>query len=111
MREPIRDTGRLEHILEAIRNVESFTEGLTKEALEKDVLHLHAVTYNIQVIGEAVYKLSTEFKASHPSVQWSLIEKMRHILVHDYYRIDPDILWDIIQKDLPVLKEHIETMI
>jgi uncharacterized protein with HEPN domain len=110
MREPVRDAGRLDHIQDAIHNVETFTAGLTKEELEKDVLHLHAVIFNIQVIGEAVYKLSPEFKVSHPSTPWPLIEKMRHILVHDYYRIDPDILWDIIQNDLPVLKEQIEAI-
>lgn len=109
MREPVRDTGRLRHILEAINYVETFTEGLTYDDLLSDALHLHAVVHNVQVIGEAVYKLSLEFKATHPDTPWAIIEKMRHVLVHDYYQIDYDILWDVIKKDLPVLKVQIES--
>ena len=107
MREPVRDSGRLQHILQAIGYIEDFTEGLTYDELLGDVLHLHAVVHNVQVIGEAVYKLSPEFKSSHPETQWAVIEKMRHVLVHDYYQIDFDILWDVIQQDIPVLKSQI----
>lgn len=108
MREPVRDAGRLEHILEAIHYVETFAEGLTYDDLLSDALHLHAVVHNIQVIGEAVYKLSPEFKSTHPDTPWPIIEKMRHVLVHDYYQIDFDILWDVIKKDLPTLKSQVE---
>jgi len=55
MREPVRDNGRLEHILEAIHYVEAFTKGFTYDDLLADALHLHAVVHNVQVIGEAVY--------------------------------------------------------
>ena len=108
MREPVRDAGRLKHILEAIHYVETFTEDLTYNDLLSDALHLHAVVHNIQVIGEAVYKLSPEFKSTHPDTPWAIIEKMRHVLVHDYYQIDFDILWDVIKKDLPALKSQVE---
>ena len=108
MREPVRDNGRLEHILEAIHYVEAFTKGFTYDDLLADALHLHAVVHNVQVIWEAVYKLSPEFKSAHPATSWVVIEKMRHVLVHDYYQIDFDILWDVINKDLPVLKAQVE---
>ncbi|MBO7437921.1 MAG: DUF86 domain-containing protein [Bacteroidaceae bacterium] len=107
MREPVRDKGRLEHILDAIGNVEQFTDGYDYDSLLADKLHLHATVHNVQVIGEAVYKLSLEFKESHPDTPWPLIEKMRHILVHDYYQISFEILWDIIKKDIPELKKQI----
>ncbi len=109
MREPVRDKGRLEHILQAINYVESFTEGLTHDDLLGNALHLHAVVHNVQVIGEAVYKLSPEFKSTHSDTPWAIIEKMRHVLVHDYYQIDFDILWDVIKNDLPSLKLQIES--
>ncbi len=108
MREPARDRGRLEHILEAIGYVEEFTEGFDFNSLVANHLHLHATTHNIQIIGEAAYKLSSEFKDSHPETPWAIIEKMRHILVHDYYQIDFEIMWEIIQNDIPVLKQQIE---
>ena len=64
--------------------------------------------FNVQIVGEAVYKLSLDFKEGHPDTAWNMIEKMRHILVHDYYRINLDILWDVIKNDLPSLKSRIE---
>ncbi|MBQ7517156.1 MAG: DUF86 domain-containing protein [Bacteroidales bacterium] len=108
MREPVRDRGRLEHILAAINYVEAFSQGLSFDALTHDALHLHAVVHNVQVIGEAVYKLSSEFKSAHPQTPWAIIEKMRHVLVHDYYQIDLEILWDIIKNDLPSLKSQVQ---
>ena len=107
MREPERDLSRLEHILEAIGCVENYVDGISKEQLEKDKLHLHAVIYNVQIIGEAVYKLSKEFKDIHTEIQWRAIEKMRHILVHDYFSINFEILWVVITIDLPELKMQV----
>lgn len=65
MREPIRDKGRLEHMLEAIDNVHEFTKDITFEGLAGNKMLRHAVTHNIQIIGEAAYKLTSEFCASH----------------------------------------------
>ncbi len=107
MREQTRDNDRLKHVLEAIGNVESYTEGLDLPMLSTDKLRLHACVYNVQVIGEAIYKLTKEFKDSHNATPWRMIEKMRHILVHDYYQINLDILWQVITDDLPILKEQI----
>lgn len=108
MKEPVRDKGRLEHILSAIDKVQSFTRELSKEELVGDPLHLHATVYNVQIIGEATYRLTDQFKADHPETPWALIEKMRHILVHDYYQINNDVLWLVIKEDIPPLKEQIQ---
>lgn len=111
MREPIRDKSRLTHILQAISKVEEYTKGMTKQQLLEDSLHLHATAYNIQIIGEAVYKLTNEYKESHPETPWRIIEKMRHILVHDYFAVDVEIMWLVIEDDIPVLKQQIEKYI
>ena len=87
MREPERDQSRLEDILSAINCVEEYTKNLTEAQLKEDRLRLHATIYNVQIIGEAIYKLTKEFKQEHPDTPWHLIEKMRQILVHDYFRI------------------------
>ena len=107
MREPERDLSRLEDILSAIDNVEEYTKDLSETQLKEDKLCLHATTYNVQIIGEAIYKLTKEFKQNHPDTPWHLIEKMRHILVHDYFRINFEILWTVIKEDIPLLKEQV----
>ena len=111
MRETAKDKGRLQHILSSIERVQEFTKGMSKEELVNDTLHLHATVYNVQIVGEAVYKLTKEFKGSHTETPWRMIEKMRHILVHDYYQINLDILWIVINEDLPVLEEQIKKYI
>lgn len=108
MREKIKDKIRLEHILQAIAKIEEYTNGKTKQQLLDSSLHLHATAYNIQIIGEAIYKLTSEFKDSHPATPWRVIEKMRHILVHDYFAVDVEILWLVIKDDLPILKSQVE---
>lgn len=107
MREPIRDKARLEHILEAIERVEEFTNGILRPAFDADKMRIYATAYNIQIIGEASYKLSKEFKHSHEETPWRLIEKMRHIIVHDYFAVDLDFVWLVITEDLAPLKEQI----
>ena len=107
MREPIRDRGRLEHILSAITNIDEYVSGLSKQEFFADKLRMHATVYNVQVIGEASYKLSKDFKSAHPETPWAMIEKMRHILVHDYYQVNNEILWVVINDDIPPLKHNI----
>ena len=108
MREPEKDISRLEHILSAIECIEDYTQGISEGQLKEDKLRLHATTYNVQIIGEAVYKLTANFKQQHSKTPWTAIEKMRHILVHDYFKINFDVLWDVITKDIPLLKSQVK---
>ncbi len=107
MREQVKDSGRLEHILSAIAKVQEYTQGVDYEQLINDSMRLHATVYNIQIIGEAAYKITNEFKDAHPDTPWRVIEKMRHILVHDYFAVDHEVVWEVITDDIPVLKEQI----
>lgn len=91
----------------AIGKIEEYTNGVTFDQLTADSMRMHATIYNIQIIGEATYKLTKEFKVAHPEVPWTLMEKMRHVLVHDYYRILPEALWDVVTSDIPTLKPMI----
>lgn len=111
MREPLRDIERLRHILEAIHNIEIASEGITKEELNTNFILRHGLTWNVMVMGEAANKLTKEFCASHPNTPWRNIAGMRHVLVHDYYQIDIDELWDVIKEDIVVLKPQIENYI
>ena len=62
---------------------------------------------SIEIIGEAAYKLTRSFCREHAETPWEFIAKMRHVLVHDYYQIDPDAVWKVIQEDLPQLREQV----
>ena len=109
MRETVKDRTRLMHILNAIQKVEDYVNGKTKQQLLESSLHLHATAYNFQIIGEAIYKLTKEFTDSHPETPWRVIEKMRPILAHDYFAVDVEIMWLVINDDLPILKRQIES--
>lgn len=111
MREVIRDSGRLEHILIAIGNVQKFLEGKTFEDLCHDKILFYAVVKNIEIVGEAANNLTKEMQVQHPEVQWKDVISMRHVLVHDYYSIDARTAWQTAQENLPQLKEQIEKIL
>ena len=69
------------------------------------------VIYHLQIVGEAAYGLSQQFKAGHPQIPWEQIIGMRHVLVHGYFEIDLDIVWAVIEKDLPALKDAVEAIL
>lgn len=107
MRENVRDRDRLEHIVEAITNILDFADGKTKEELEADKLRYYGIVKNIEIIGEAAYKLTHAFCREHPETPWEFIMKMRHVLVHDYYQISSKEVWNVIKEDLKPLREQV----
>ena len=92
----------------AINKVFEFTEGVKKEDFKKDSVLYFAVVKNIEIIGEASYMLSSEFKESHPDTDWKSIVGMRHFLVHGYYHVNANEVWNVIVQDLHPLKEKID---
>ena len=108
MREVIRDKERLQHILDSIDRIQNRVPTLDLESLTQDVLIYYGVVKSIEIIGEAVYKLTHDFKNAHPQTAWEDIEGMRHVLVHDYYNILPERVLHDIENDLPPLKAQIE---
>ena len=107
MREPIRDKGRLEHMAAAIDRVLEFMTDKSFDDLPKDKIEYYGIVKNIEIVGEAAYKLSPQFKEAHASTPWSVIEKMRHVLVHDYYKIDENEVKYVIEDDLRPLRNQI----
>ena len=110
MREQIRDKGRLEHILESIDYIVDFTQGVSFEDFKTDMKLRFAIIKNIEIIGEASYMLSNEFREQHSEIPWRKIINSRHILVHGYYQIKLEIIWEIVQKDLLTLREQIQAL-
>ena len=111
MREPINDITRLRHMLEAIDNINEFKQDITFESFCNNKLLKYAIFYNVAVIGEAAYKLSKDFLHNHSNVPWRDIINMRHVIIHGYYTIDDEILWETITYDIPLLKATIMKII
>ena len=111
MRERPKDKHRLLHILEAIDNIFEFTRGINFEVYKNNKVLRFAVIKNLEIIGEAAYLLTTDFKEGHLETDWDTIVYMRHILVHGYYQINDEIIWATIQSDLQPLKLNIESYI
>ena len=110
MIEKVRDKERLEHIIDAIGNVFEFTKNITFEEFMAKKMLKFAVIQNIEIIGEAGYELTNEFRKKHKDVEWDVIVKMRHVLGHDDYQIEDEFAWFVIENDLHPLKEKIRNI-
>lgn len=101
------DFGRLQDMIEAINKIESHV-GQDRDAFFDDEMLQVWVIHHLQVLGEAANRLSGEIRAANPDVPWSEIIGMRHILVHNYFGIDLERVWLVVEDDLPELKPKVE---
>ncbi|MGL4503531.1 MAG: HepT-like ribonuclease domain-containing protein [Planktothrix sp.] len=104
------DSEKLKDILEAIIRIEKYSvQG--KTCFEEDELIQTWFVQNLQIIGEASRSLSGDFREQHSEMPWSQMIGMRNILVHNYFEIDTEIVWSVIERNLPELKAQIETIL
>lgn len=108
MREASRDKARLEHILSAIGRVMRYADGKSFDDFVKDDMMYYAIVKNIEIMGEASNMLTVEFRENHPDTPWKLVNGMRNYIVHEYFQVDNQVVWDVVTNDLPILKEQIE---
>ena len=101
----------LDDIIEATKRIEKYTKGLTLERFKKNDLTIDGVVRNLEIIGEAVKNIPTNVKDKHPDIEWKKIAGLRDILAHEYFGIDVDILWDIVDNKLPELKKEISCLL
>jgi uncharacterized protein with HEPN domain len=104
-----RDEVVLQDILNATRLVKDFIQGFEKESFIEDWKTRSAVLYQITVIGEAVKRLSKEFRTDHPEIPWALIAGMRDNLIHGYDLVDWDEVWKTSTVDVPELSDKIKS--
>lgn len=97
----------LEHILECINKILSYSANLTYEEFLKNEMLQDAVVRNLEIIGEASNKISEETKKKNPDIPWKPIIGMRNRLIHDYFGVDNGAVWQTLIEDLPALKEKI----
>jgi uncharacterized protein with HEPN domain len=94
----------MHHIMDAIEYIEEYTQGLDYEGFINKRLVQDGVIRQIEIIGEATKKISTEIKENIPGIPWKDITGMRDKLIHDYMGVDIDAVWDTVVKDIPDLK-------
>ena len=90
-------------MLEMARMLEEKKSGYTLDDIKSDTILFYGLSKMVEIIGEAAYMISNEYKSIHTELPWRQIEGMGHILVHGYYTISSDVLWDVIQNDIPSL--------
>lgn len=106
-----RDKLYLLDIAEGCTRISSFLGGKDREAFLADEILFDAVVRNIQNIGEAVRSLPPEIRDQRPDIKWKEILGLRHLLVHHYFGVDQEIVWDIASNRCPELLEAIEDLI
>jgi len=100
----------LRHILEAISKVQRFTAAGPADFAENPMVQ-DAVLRNLEVIGEAVKNLSSGLRAAHPEVPWSRVAGLRDVLIHQYFGVDLDAVWSVVENRLPELKRSVEALL
>ena len=110
MKSNLGDKERLGHILDCIAFIEKSTIDVSLEDFIGNYILNAAVSKWIELIGESAYKLTKDFKKENNEVPWHPIETLRHIIVHDYFSLDLDQIWIVVESRIPELKPQIENL-
>lgn len=108
---PFPGTEYLSHIIDEINYLKSHTKGLTRDKFINDETLQRAFVRSIEIIGEATKKLPDELKQNYPNIEWKAVAGMRDKLIHDYFGIDYDIVWDVVINKIPQLHKEIRQII
>ncbi len=105
------DLDTVHDIVYAAREVIGFTRGMARDTFAADRRTIMAVLHEFTIIGEAVKRLSADFRSAHPEVPWADISGMRDRLIHNYDEVDLDTVWDTIGRDVPDLIGRLEPLL
>ena len=102
---------RIQDILTCARNIESFTENMTFESFVNDPRSIRAVAFEFIILGEAARAVPVDIQKRSPNIPWPKMQGIRNILVHEYFRVDEEILWTAAKEDIPSLIEALEGLL
>jgi len=100
----------LQDILEAIRKINAYTVGMSRAEFESDPKTVDAVLRNLEVVGEAAKCIPEAVREEHVEIEWRKIAGLRDIMIHRYFGINMDIVWDLLQNQLVDLEEKVQKM-
>lgn len=103
-----RDKLRLKDILDAIKNIEDFIAGKDYKDLESNMMLKSAIMAQMMILGEAAKNIGDETKERYSDIEWDKASSMRNVLIHEYFGVEWEIVWDTIKKDIPILKERLQ---
>jgi uncharacterized protein with HEPN domain len=101
----------LDDIVECCDKIGRFTLGLTFEQFRSSEMVVDAVTRNLEIIGEASKSVPDEMRSKYPDVPWRKMTGLRDVVVHGYFRIDVQLLWDIVQREVPIVRQKIGAIV
>ena len=101
----------LEDVLDAICKINDYTRGMSRDSFSNDSKTIDAVVRNLEIIGEAVKNVPDDVRARFPAVEWKKIAGLREILAHEYFGIDLDIVWDIVENKLTPLEQQVQEIL
>lgn len=105
------DRVRLRHMVEAAESAVQFMAGRQRRDLDEDRMLLFAVVRAIEVLGEAASKISEETRTTHASIPWRAIIGMRNRLIHAYFEINTEIVWQTVTREIPVLLPELRALV
>ena len=111
MRGKLGDKIRPKHILDAIKEIETYLPGIEFPQFIENSMIRFACVKQMEIIGEASNHISPELKSRFSTIEWAQLNGMRNIFVHEYFGIDANLVWQIIKNDIPELKQKIETIL
>lgn len=97
-------------IVEMVEKIERYTQGKSFEDFSHDEMAIDAVIRNFEIIGEAANNIPKEIQEKYPYVEWKRMIGFRNVLIHDYFGIDIESVWDTVINNIPLLKEQIKKM-
>ena len=97
----------IQDILDSIEKVEKYAFGLTFEEFKKNNMVIDAIIRNFEIIGEAVKHIPNTIKGRYPDIEWKEAAGFRDVLVHEYFGVEVEALWDTIKKNIPFFKKKI----
>lgn len=111
MRSEFGDKIRLQHILQAIDEIQKYLLSADFNTFLENSMMRFACVKQMEIVGEAANHISAELKSKFLTIAWAQIVGMRNVFAHEYFGIDARLVWDIIKNDLPELKENIQNIL